>query len=314
MNHQAAAAPRVAAGERDLTGLRIGLSLVAAALAWLFPAGEGLALAIGVTFILAGIPHGAADHLVYRRVTGRTPDWRFFAAYGLLFLAYGLLWWAFPTLALLGFLFFSAYHFGQTQLTGLTVADRREATLLYLAWGVLVLATPLALHFPATAAVVADLIGYRPAVSPGVLAAVPLLSLATVVLLLLRRWRHGDFGRRALVRELVILAVLGLVFTTHGLLTGFAFFFLFWHTWPALVDQRRLLEANAPLSAGAYARQLLPLSAGAFLTLGLLLVFVDRLAPGSLSLASFFVFISLISLPHTLLMDRLYRLSGVAQH
>ncbi|TVQ08616.1 MAG: hypothetical protein EA361_16330 [Bacteroidetes bacterium] len=102
---------------------------------WVFMAGFSLALlhqvvgevhpAIDYTFfgffvLLVGIPHGAIDHLVeekYHAIQKKSFSLgRFLLKYVLQILAYGLLWLIMPALSLLLFLLISAWHFGESDM------------------------------------------------------------------------------------------------------------------------------------------------------------------------------------------------------
>lgn len=97
------------------------------------------ALFIGLIYV--GIPHGAVDHLL------ETGHWdvkkapRFIIGYLLQIAAMGILWYLFPTLALLIFIGYSSWHFGQ--------ADGKQwqlSSLLSLMWGVSILLYILGTH------------------------------------------------------------------------------------------------------------------------------------------------------------------------
>ena len=94
-----------------------------------------------IGFITVGIPHGAVDHLI------ETGHWdskkmpRFIFSYLLQAAAMGFLWYLFPELALIIFLLYSAWHFGQ--------ADGKQwdfSPALSLMWGVFVLFYILGTH------------------------------------------------------------------------------------------------------------------------------------------------------------------------
>ncbi|TVR41045.1 MAG: hypothetical protein EA394_06785 [Bacteroidia bacterium] len=70
--------------------------------------------------ILVGIPHGALDHLVEERsLLGQQKDFsmiRFLVRYIAIILAYAILWFITPVLSLLVFLLISAWHFGESDM------------------------------------------------------------------------------------------------------------------------------------------------------------------------------------------------------
>ncbi len=94
-----------------LLSLYWGMGGLPASVSWAF---------FGLALLIAGIPHGALDHLVDEQTTQqRGRPFRlavFLAKYLLTMLVYGLLWWWQPALSLLFFLVFSAWHFGETDV------------------------------------------------------------------------------------------------------------------------------------------------------------------------------------------------------
>jgi Brp/Blh family beta-carotene 15,15'-monooxygenase len=72
----------------------------------------------GLLIVFTGIPHGAVDHLVEARNRSLHEQKfllpRFLFIYVLQMAVYGLLWYLFPALSLLLFLILSAWHFGES--------------------------------------------------------------------------------------------------------------------------------------------------------------------------------------------------------
>lgn len=97
-----------------------GLALGLGALACL--AGPSAQAALLVAAVAAGLPHGALDHEVARRVFaprwGARWAWPFLGGYLALLAGTLALWRAAPGAALLGFLFLSALHFGEEDAGG----------------------------------------------------------------------------------------------------------------------------------------------------------------------------------------------------
>lgn len=110
------------------------------------------AIMIGAT----GIPHGALDHIIAK--TSATSNGQsfsiqqFLGRYILAILLYSASWIFFPGISLIIFLAISAWHFGETDLSN---ADETwQWNLSRLLWGSLVLMLILLSHFEETASVV----------------------------------------------------------------------------------------------------------------------------------------------------------------
>jgi len=104
--------------------------------------------------VLTGIPHGATDHVVHQYVSGEGNEndntarkekgyrqyGRFLLVYLGIIAAYSLLWFWLPKLCLAIFLLMSFYHFGQSQLYYLKLAEKSLLKImLYLSWGALII-------------------------------------------------------------------------------------------------------------------------------------------------------------------------------
>jgi len=110
------------------------------------------AIMIGTT----GIPHGALDHIIAKTSaisSGKSFSiQQFLGRYVLAILLYSAAWIFFPGISLIIFLVISAWHFGETDLSH--ADDTRLWNLTRLLWGCLVLMLILLSHFEETASVV----------------------------------------------------------------------------------------------------------------------------------------------------------------
>jgi Brp/Blh family beta-carotene 15,15'-monooxygenase len=200
-----------------------------------------------VSLVIVGLPHGAADLAVTRRLCGRTaavvgPCSGYVA---LMLLAGGAFALA-PVPALLAFVALSGWHFGAAHADAQTPSPARRPGTLALAAvarGAPVLGIPLVAHPEAAAAVgaaVAGLAGAAPAFAPDVVrgAGVAVVSLGAAALAA-EAWRtRGDPGGPRRTRAtLVDLAAIGLLEATTDPLFSVGCYFLGWHAW----RQMRLL-------------------------------------------------------------------------
>ncbi|MCE2847602.1 MAG: Brp/Blh family beta-carotene 15,15'-dioxygenase [bacterium] len=110
------------------------------------------AIMIGAT----GIPHGALDHIIAKTSaisSGQSFSiQQFLGKYVLAILLYSASWIFFPGISLIIFLLISAWHFGETDLSN--AVDTRAWNLSRMLWGSLVLMIILLSHFEETASVV----------------------------------------------------------------------------------------------------------------------------------------------------------------
>jgi Brp/Blh family beta-carotene 15,15'-monooxygenase len=285
----------------------VGVTAIAAASS--IPNWISTAAVVTVIAVL-GIPHGAVDHLVVEEIDGRHDRGsraRFVVAYVLAMAVVGLVWLAVPPLALVLFLALSVHHFGQSDLAYLHLP---EPSQLAIQWsrGLFLVGLPLVAHITAVAPVVERLGGGDPASWPW-LADLWWLWVAVLVI------QHAVVGvsiapqvrdRSVIGREIIALAALTLLFLTADPLIGFAVYFGLWHSLAHLRVLTDLLGSE-PHPMRSIARLAAPLAAtslAALAAVGVGAAFVGRpdlLVPVTL------VFVSMLTLPHMVVVERLWR-------
>lgn len=207
--------------------------------------GPSTLVVAGVGFV-AGVPHGAIDHLMAKRLTGGTPILAVAAVYaGLAAGAWALLQWAGP-IALVAVVLLSALHFGlgelevSRQLTGWRPSRASASAIVIAGTGALVL--PLARSGD-------QLAGVAAALSPGLAAfigAAPVqtglvvtwfVAASVAVIASLRS------GHPAVALDVALIGALGLLAPP---LVAFAMWFGCWH---ALRHTARMLTVEPGCAA-----------------------------------------------------------------
>ncbi|MCO6490115.1 MAG: Brp/Blh family beta-carotene 15,15'-dioxygenase [Phaeodactylibacter sp.] len=270
-------------------------------------------LFLAVALIVAiGIPHGATDYLIFQHLS--RPLWggrrlaRFYLNYVLLMTAYALLWWMLPGLALILFLLLSMYHFGQSNWNYVPFQHKVTEYGAYLLWGAFVVLTPILWHYDASESIIRHLIG-----APAPAIAKPWRETICIALLAVNLWlaiylliqRKVSF--RQFAEEVANLAVLALLFVNTPLLLGFALYFVGWHSLSSVMDQVRFFrERLGRYSLKDYVRNTLPLSLAAIAGLAGMAGIQSSLGMG-FNIGAVFIFISVVTLPHMILIDQLYQ-------
>ncbi|HMO40561.1 MAG TPA: Brp/Blh family beta-carotene 15,15'-dioxygenase [Saprospiraceae bacterium] len=290
------------------------IALIAILISVLFPgAVAAAAMPIAVVLILlAGIPHGATDHLIFLqlnkpRFVENVALTRFYIFYVLLMAVYGLVWWLWPALALVLFMLLSVYHFGQSNWNYVPFARRGAAWMVYLLWGSFVLFTPILWHFATAAPIIGDILRSEvPVLTEGFRQmACVVLFVANLVLILGLRVQQR-LSPRQMRDEIVHLILLGVVFVSTPLLIGFVLYFAGWHSLGSMADQIRFFQKRTTnYTWRTYLRQAAPLSAVALLGLGALYA-LQMLVGVQAHIGLLFIFISIVTLPHMILIDLLY--------
>lgn len=233
---------------------------------------------------------------------------RFSLYYALLVGAYALLWRVFPVMSLLLFLLVSAYHFGQEQLAA---SPRGTGKLHAILWGGFVLSFPLLCHYEEARPIIEQMVRRElPLLTTPQRSAALIGLLAVNAYFILRSHAEARTAAERLQwrRSLLDLLLLSALYLSTNLLLGFSLFFLLWHSLPAAVSQWRYLQRQQlTTDLRQYLYQLGPLSLGAALGFVLFYHYWPTDPGAGLDLGPVFIFVSLITLPHALLMDAVYR-------
>lgn len=269
-------------------------------------------LVLGMMLLL-GLPHGATDHGLFLALKNKrfnTSKAGFYLAYFALIATYGLVWFFFPVVAFGIFLLLSFYHFGQSNWVSIKQSSNVVARLHYVLWGAGILLTPILLHAGEAIDIVKAMTGTRVISTPdqqsvyGFIAAMALANAACMIAL----WWQQRINSRQLLLEVFVYALLLTLFFTNSLLLGFSVYFVFWHSLDSAKDQLRFFEIRL---SPALRRQLYTeigmTVIGAF-TFCLIVWFgpgpEKALQPAVIG--GVFIFISLLTLPHMLLVEQLY--------
>lgn len=261
--------------------------------------------------ILLGIPHGATDHLIFVRLSrpflGAKGLEQFYYFYLLLIVCYAVVWWLSPILAFGIFLTISVYHFGQSNWVAAIFPTKMDAALTYLCWGAFVLFIPIIWHFDTASEIIA-VIAKQPVsvISESWQIGICLTLLVLNCGVALYWWMKGTLDFRALRNELLNLGLLTVLFFSTPLLLGFTIYFVFWHSLGSVIDQISFFRRHFQwYNWRRYAWQTLPFSFAAVGGLGLLF-WLKTLLGLQPDISMLFIFISVVTLPHMLLMDQLY--------
>jgi lycopene beta-cyclase len=250
-------------------------------LEWVWPL-----LAFG--FLLVGLPHGALDHLhllPHKKLNHILP-------YLLLYLALGTtvfaLWFVAPYVALLFFLIYSAWHFGQADLQ---IWNRNSVSWRPFLWGGYSLLFLLATHLSEVLKLLSQM-GLEMNMSTSsaliqVFRSTPLwMMLGLAPLYILKSWR--------VLEALLVLLLLSQL----PLIEAFAIYFIFQHS----MNGWRHLQKTLPFTSMELWLQALPF------TLGSMALFAAFFYwSGDQNWGLFFMFLSALSFPHVYFMHRAYK-------
>lgn len=266
---------------------------------------KGIALFL---FVFLGIPHGATDHILYKFLNKENEKSHFISflfKYILLSVSFYLIWHLLPWLALTIFLVVSGYHFGQANWNKLNV-NKFLKNLIYFFWGGFVLTGSLLWNFNETQPIVESLIGFELNFSDSFVNYTPIIFFLSTAVAASLFFLRKHLSAKEFLTEIISLVALTFLFTTAPLLVGFSCFFVLWHSTVSIADQIEAFQKkNKNFSFKEYLYLAMPLSLVVFVFLGTAFYFTGSEQITNSVVGAFFKFISIITLPHTFLMDRL---------
>jgi Brp/Blh family beta-carotene 15,15'-monooxygenase len=318
--NRAATSPRVFWSVVTLTALVTVTAL-------LTPSKDVVSIVIVVLVItVLGIPHGSVDHLVAAKFASGRPSssWldratpirqlRFHLFYVAAMVAYGLVWLAIPAVALVGFLLLSVHHFGQSDLAHLRI-DRWHQLAIQLSRGLFVVGLVLIANLAKVGPVIERMGGFDPTSWPW-LAGHPVAWSAALVgqqlvvgLFVARR----IIDRKTVRRELITVISLTALVVAADPLIGFAIYFGLWHSLNhlnVLADVLRPRANSAALTPKQFARLAAPRSSVSIAAMVILIGGAEFLGHTELVVPVALVFISMLTLPHMIVVERLWQASS----
>ena len=238
-----------------------------------------------VGLLAIGIPHGSLDHLYTVSDQLRIP-WKFIFIYlglGLLIL---LLWWLFPAAALLVFLTYTAWHFGQADFEIWNLSSGLKSFF----WGSMALAIILGSHWTETTLILKEMgitipLTYRLKMENDYLWQISL----SLILFLPKQVMQSS------KKETILMLIIG---AWLPLLPAFGCYFIYQHSLHGWLHLRQKLNMNHQKMWF----QALPFTVGALLLFSTYLYLVQEPNWGQV-----FIFLSALSFPHVFYMHKSYR-------
>lgn len=282
-----------------------------------FSSGTQLVL-LAIAMATTGIPHGALDYLLFRQQeqsAGRKHSlFRFLCYYLGLMVLYALLWWISPSLSLFFFLLIAAWHFADNDLSSLPL-HRASGHLTRLGFGLWLLLVLVLGHTSELIPYLDQLVGVNSLLHRFAQAYQPMdawvfwLGITGWPLLLWWQLRHQGLHKRQW-HPLLTLMLLLVLCRQLPMILCFAVYFAIWHSlrsfqsiWQYLRNSNHWFRSVKQLVLPA-----LPFVSGAFA--GLAGFFIYSSLSG-FTLNPLWIFISLITLPHGLLMHGVYEQTKV---
>ena len=245
--------------------------------------------------LIIGIPHGAVDHLLKK---DSKPLVQFIAKYLLIIALNFILWIYSPKIALILFLIYSAFHFGESELEKLDQAQSIKKAIKGGIIGALILLIIVFGHWQESISVLKNIENLLPQrrfeinISPAIYASLICSAFAGLYLCLFQNKKHFV--------QLSLILVFGLFMP---LIAAFSLYFICQHSFNAWQD----LKSGLSLNSMQLYKKAWPYLLGAIAVFIAILAFnsIDELLSTNIW-SNFFIFLSCISLPHIFYMHGFY--------
>lgn len=250
-----------------------------------------------------GILHGSNDITLIKRAYG-SKNLTFFKVLTSYLTVIGVgtaLFFLVPMLALIIFIIFSAYHFGEQHFHFLKIKNTISSYLFYTGYGLFVITLILYLNASDALRIINQMIGDTVALD--VLRWILLISAIITVVTGIVVYLKQKFN---FFLELFYLLLFSVVFFTASLIWSFALYFILWHSLPSLADQVEFLykevtkETIVRYIKASFIYWLLSV-VGFFV---LVQFFKDN---PTVMLSFFFSFLAAITFPHVLVMHKILK-------
>ncbi|MDF1695874.1 MAG: Brp/Blh family beta-carotene 15,15'-dioxygenase [Saprospiraceae bacterium] len=259
-----------------------------------------------------GIPHGAIDHILFIKTTKVKPM-AFYASYVALMLSYLVLWFLLPMFSFAVFLILSAYHFGESQFAEIKIKHKAIKSILFMTWGLNILSALILynqVEFQSVFSANSDLAQLLPIASTSILQTILVIT-STILLTMGAAYLFGKNRKfELLFREIYTLFLIHITFYLIPLLPAFTLYFVILHSAKVLVDEYTFLHQLVKgYSIYDFIKALTPFTVLSLIgaaTIGLLIHY--GLFDFSYILIAI-VLISILTLPHSIVMNRFYNIS-----
>ncbi len=259
--------------------------------------------------LLFGIPHGAIDHILFFKKKSMT-QLKFYGLYLGLIALFVLLWLKFPIISFIFFLILSAFHFGESQFVDAKLTLRNFNPLLFLFWGLALLATLMYYNISELAIITAY---FKDTKDFGIVYNEDLFfyffttTNITTIFLLLYFFLKKQISTRRLSSEFFLIALIHLTFYLFPFVIGFTLYFVVLHS-IRVMNQEYLFFKSEDSSFGLveFLKLLLPYS---LLSIFFTSVLLTLSYLGYLGISIPFlsiIIISVITLPHAIVMHIFY--------
>ena len=219
----------------------------------------------------------------------------------MMILFFGIFFYLFPSFALIFFVLFSSYHFGEQQWTMFVNKKEKKLVSFYFSYGFFLFSLLFWFNSVFVNQIILDITGiniefmifnYFLYFSSGLLIFLGFLNLKYIL--------------NQIVIQLLLLILLLIIFYNVNLIMAFGIYFVFWHSIPSIIEQSEFIFGSSDLKSfknyfkNAVIYWLISL-------FGLLILYYFLKDYQNLLVSIFFSFLAAITFPHTLVIFKMKR-------
>ena len=267
---------------------------------------EAFELFLGFILIFTfGMVHGSNDIMIVDKLSKKTNStfFKILSTYLIVVTAAILIFYFIPVLALVLFILFSAYHFGEQHweevLSNLNLPLQK---IFFFCYGLLILYMVFLFNVEAVIEIIYEITSLE----LNDIYASEVTQILFVILFLItgKAVYKKQIAIKSVLRELFSLLVFAIIFNSSSLIWGFTIYFIFWHSIPSLLDQITFIYGDLKKkSILKYVKAALPYWVISLVGITVLfLIFKDEKHFHSL----FFAFIAAVTFPHAIVMLRMF--------
>jgi beta-carotene 15,15'-dioxygenase len=271
-----------------------------------------LQLLVAISFIiLVGIPHGAIDHIIFLEDNNTAKPIHFYSFYFGLMGLYLLGWVMFPMWSLILFLVLSAHHFGQSQFSELAANPSFRNYILYFVWGSSILSGLIKYNIEdirSFAATSADMSYLSAVFHEGVFSILLPLSSILTVFILLFALKKKQISSERFFFEIYLFILIHICFYILPLIVGFTLYFVILHSFKVLSEEFNYLKSRrTDFSVRSFIKLLIPFTLISVLFGSIIMTCAHYELIAVSNVLLLFILISILTLPHSVVMDNFYQ-------
>ena len=267
---------------------------------------ESFELTLGFLLIFTfGMIHGSNDILIVSQIKKHT-KYKFhkvLITYLTIVSFAVFIFYFVPILALILFVCFSAYHFGEQHWEHLlSKMDNNLKIIFFFCYGLLILYLVFFFNQPSVVDIIYEITGIKLlSIYCNEIITILFLILSTILIYAIY---NKNLYIKSILKEVFSIVVLAVIFNSSSLIWGFSIYFILWHSIPSLLDQISFIYGDLKkTNIIKYIKNAFPYWLVSIIGI-IILFYVFRNEKHFYSL--FFAFIAAVTFPHAIVMMSMF--------